>query len=228
MFNNQAVGAVIAAAGTSRRMEGIDKIFADLEGRPVLSRVIETFQKSTDIDRIIVILSQQNIAGGQALVSEGNWPKVIGIHPGGERRQDSVLKGIGELRGCDWIVIHDGARPLVTVDLIRSGLEAAAESGVAIAAVPVTDTIKVAGEDLTVQGTPPRRNLWSVQTPQIFRYDIITNAYKQLTGEVSDDASAVERLGYKVKIFQGSYDNIKITTPDDLMIAGVLWRNYGR
>jgi 2-C-methyl-D-erythritol 4-phosphate cytidylyltransferase len=227
MFENQTVGAVIAAAGSSRRMAGVDKIFADLDGTPVLARVIDIFEKCELIDIITVILGQQNLAAGQDLVAKLHSTKVLGVFPGGERRQDSVVQGLSHLQDCGWIVIHDGARPMVTSDLIKNGLEAAMETGSAIAAVPVTDTIKLAGEDLIVQGTPPRHNLWSVQTPQVFRFDIIDTAYKQLKHDVSDDAGAVEHFGNKIKIYQGSYENIKITTPDDLAVAAVLWRKYG-
>lgn len=228
MINNQKVGAVIAAAGSSQRMSGIDKIFADLIGAPVLSRVIDVFQECKAVDQIVIIINQHNLDKGKNLVAARSWPKVSGIYPGGEKRQDSVTRGLEQLHDCRWVIIHDGARPLVTTDLIQRGLDTAGETGAAIAAVPVTDTIKVASEDLLVQGTPPRRNLWSIQTPQVFRFDIIESAYKQLKYEVSDDASAVEHLGFKVKIYQGSYDNIKITTPEDLEIAGLLWRKHGR
>jgi 2-C-methyl-D-erythritol 4-phosphate cytidylyltransferase len=124
--------------------------------------------------------------------------------------------------------IHDGARPLVTAELIQRGLAVARETGAAVAAVPVTDTIKIAGDDGIVRETPPRSNLWAVQTPQVFRYDIISDAYRQVTAEVTDDASLVERLGYRVKLYMGSYDNIKITTPDDLALAQVLWQKYAK
>ncbi len=117
------------------------------------------------------------------------------------------------------MVIHDGARPLVTVDLIEHGLEAARETGAAVAAVPVTDTIKGVGDDRIVHQTPPRQNLWAVQTPQVFRINIIAEAHRQAKSEVSDDATLVEQLSYKVKLYMGSYDNIKITTPDDLALA---------
>lgn len=228
MIGNEKVGAVIAAAGSSQRMSGTDKIFADLNGAPVLSHVVEVFQECTAVDQIVIIINQYSFDKGRNLIANNSWPKVTGIYPGGERRQDSVMRGLEKLQDCHWVIIHDGARPLVTTDLIQQGLETAMETGAAIAAVPVTDTIKVAGDDHFVLGTPPRRNLWAIQTPQVFRFDLIDNAYKQLKLEVSDDAAAVENLGYRVKLYQGSYDNIKITTPDDLLIAGVLWRKHGR
>ena len=228
MIGKEKVGAIIAAAGSSQRMKGIDKIFADLDGVPVLSRVIEVFQESAAVDEIVIVISQSNLEMGKSLVSANSWPKVTGIIAGGERRQDSVIRGLEELHNCNWVIIHDGARPLVTNELIQQGLAAAMETGAAIAAIPVTDTIKVAGDDLIVQGTPPRRNLWAIQTPQVFRFNIIDSAYKQLKYEVSDDAGAVELLGHKVKLYQGSYDNIKITTPNDIAIAGVLRRKHDR
>jgi len=218
----QKAGAVIVAAGSSQRMGGADKVFAPLRGKPVLTRVVDTFQKCDSIDRIVVVLSKQNLEKGKQLVVENKWSKVTDICPGGERRQDSVIAGLDCLGNCGWVVIHDGGRPLVTVELIESGLDAAAETGAAVAAVPVTDTIKVAGDDMIVQGTPPRQSMWSVQTPQVFRYDIITEAYRMLKYEVTDDARAVERAGGSVKIYAGSYDNIKITKPDDLALAEFL------
>jgi 2-C-methyl-D-erythritol 4-phosphate cytidylyltransferase len=112
-------------------------------------------------------------------------------------------------------------------DLIEQGLETAQETGAAIAAVPVTDTIKLAGDNQIVQGTPPRNNLWAVQTPQVFRFDIIERAYRQAAGEVTDDASLVEKLGQEVRVYMGSYDNIKVTTREDLAWASLLLRNKG-
>ena len=220
------MGAVIAAAGSSQRMDGADKVFALLGGEPILVRVVDVFQRCNPIDQIVVVLSKQNLERGKQLVIEQGWSKVIDVCAGGRRRQDSVAAGLGRLSNCDWVVIHDGARPLVTVDLINRGLEAAKETGAAVAAVPVTDTIKLAGDDRIVHQTLPRQNLWAVQTPQVFGIKIITEAYSRANGDVTDDASLVEQLGYRVKIYMGSYDNIKITTPDDLALAEVLWRRY--
>jgi len=121
------------------------------------------------------------------------------------------------------VMVHDGVRPLVTAELIERGLAAAEETGAAIAAVPAGDTIKVAGEDEIVHQTPPRQNLWAAQTPQVFRYSILAQAHQRAQEDATDDASLVERLGYKVKLYMGRYDNIKITTPDDLILAEVLW-----
>jgi 2-C-methyl-D-erythritol 4-phosphate cytidylyltransferase len=224
----QKTGAVIVAAGSSRRMGGVDKMFALLGGEPVLVRVVDVFQECEAVDQVVVVMNESSFKQGQELISERRWPKVTDVCAGGARRQDSVLAGLNRLGGCDWAVIHDGARPLVTAVLIERGLEAAKETGAAIAAVPVTDTIKVAGDDRIVNQTLSRQNLWAVQTPQVFSLDIITGAYKRAIGNVTDDASLVEQAGCKVKLYMGSYDNIKITTPDDLVSAEVLWQKYGK
>ena len=221
--NQQKVGAIIVAAGRGERMGGVDKMFALLSGKPVLARVIDVFHRCLSVSQIVVVVTEESVERCQQLVAEQGWHKVTEVCPGGRRRQDSVAAGLSRLKSCHWVVIHDGARPLVTEELIERGLVEARETGAAVAAVPVSDTIKVAGDDRIVQETPPRGNLWAVQTPQVFRYDIINQAYHQATAEVTDDASLVERLGYKVKLYMGSYDNIKITTPDDLALAQVLW-----
>ena len=224
--NQQKVGAIIVAAGRGERMGGMDKMFALLGGKPVLARVIDAFQKCKPVDQIVVVISRENLGPCQQLVAEQGWSKVTEVCLGGERRQDSVAAGLSRLNQCKWVAIHDGARPLVTVELIEQGLEAARETGAAIAGVPVTDTIKVADSDGVVQKTLRRQNLWAVQTPQVFRFDILTRAYQQATVEVTDDATLVEGLGYKVKLYMGTYDNIKITTPDDLILAEALWQKH--
>lgn len=228
MYEGEKVGAVIAAGGSSRRMGGADKLFALLNGKHVLGRVLEVFQSCPVVDRIVLVLSRENLVRGEDLRKQADLSKLTDIIPGGERRQDSVIAGLGLLPECGWIVIHDGARPLVTPEIIERSLEEAQETGAAVAAVPVTDTIKVAGDDLLVQGTPPRGNLWSVQTPQTFRGEIIRQAYDALKYEVTDDARAVEIAGGKVKLFTASYDNMKITTAGDIALAEILLKNDGK
>jgi 2-C-methyl-D-erythritol 4-phosphate cytidylyltransferase len=222
----EKVSAIIAAAGDSQRMGGVDKLFAPIAGRPVLARVIDTFEKCKAIDQIIVVVSSKNIEKCRRLVVSEGWSKVTGVCPGGKQRQDSVAEGLKRLKYAAWVVIHDGARPLVTIDLIEKGLEVARETGASAAALPVTDTIKVAGADGIVRQTLPRQNLRAVQTPQVFRIDVIQNVYWHAFSEATDDASLVEKAGYKVKLYPGSYDNIKITTPADLAMAGALWTEH--
>jgi 2-C-methyl-D-erythritol 4-phosphate cytidylyltransferase len=203
-------------------MDGIDKVFAQLGGRPALAYVLDAFEKCESISQIIVVVSKANLAKCRELVAREKRSKHIEVCAGGKRRQDSVAVGLKQLKDCDWVVIHDGARPLVTKELVERGLEVARETGAAVAAVPVTDTIKVAGDDRIVRQTPPRQNLWAVQTPQVFLVGLISKAYQKAKGEVTDDASLVEALGNKVKLYMGSYDNIKITTGNDLLVAEAL------
>ena len=226
--SQETVSAIIVAAGDSKRMGGIDKVFAPLGKRPVLARVIDVFEKCPSVHNIAIVVSRQSLENASRLVAEQKYIKIAGICPGGERRQDSVYAGLGKLAPCDWVIVHDGARPLVTAELIERGLEEVKETGAAVAAVPVIDTIKLSGDDMLVQGTLPRNNLWAVQTPQVFRYSIITDAYRHMKYEVTDDATLVERAGYQVKLFMGAYENIKITNQEDLAIAEVLVKKYGR
>jgi 2-C-methyl-D-erythritol 4-phosphate cytidylyltransferase len=213
------VGAIIVAAGKSQRMSGTDKIFAPLAGQPVLLRVLQSFIDCPRIDRMVVVLNNRNYDEGKELIVEQNWEKEVAVCIGGKRRQDSVVAGLKLLGDCDWVVIQDGARPLVTIGLIEDGLEAAQETGAAVAAVPATDTIKLADKDMIATQTLPRDSLWLCQTPQVFLYDELIKAYREATAEVTDDAQIIELSGGKVKLYMGSYDNIKITTPADLAMA---------
>ena len=163
------------------------------------------------------------------MLARGGWEKPVEFCLGGERRQDSVAAGLQHLdRDWTWVVVHDAARPLVTPGLVERGLKAAAEVGAAVAAVPVADTIKLAGADGTVKQTLERGSLYAVQTPQVFRRDIIDTAYHRVTGDATDDASLVERAGYRVRLFPGDHDNIKVTTPEDLVVAAALWKERQR
>lgn len=220
------VSAIIVAAGEGQRMEGIEKMFAPINGRPALARVLDTFQRCKKIDAIIVVTSAKNIDACRKLVKAEGWSKVKDVVVGGKRRQDSVAEGLKRAKDADWVVIHDGARPLVTIDLIERGLAAAKETGAAVAAVPVTDTIKEVQTGEIVHRTLSRENLRAIQTPQVFRRDIIEKAYQNAAGDVTDDAALVEKAGYQVKLYPGSYANIKITTPDDLAVAEALVKKH--
>ena len=216
-------GVVIVGAGSSQRI-GVDKVFLPLAGTPLLAWSVDVCQSCEPVSQIVIVLNESKLDLGRRLVAERGWSKVMEVCLGGDRRQDSVRQGLGKLKGCDWVIIHDGARPFLTLDLIRHGLEAAQSTGAAVAAVPVKDTIKIGNGDLMVKGTLDRQELWAVQTPQVFRFDIISKAHEQITGDVTDDASMVEQLGYQVKLYMGSYNNIKITTPEDLALAEVIAR----
>ena len=215
----EKVGAIVVAAGRSERMGGVEKIFATIDNKPLIAYSVDTFQRSPIIHSIVLVLTKDKVDIGLDLVKKYNWTKVSAVCAGGTRRQDSVSEGLKRLGKADWVMIHDGARPCVTPDIIERGLEAACECGAAIPAMPAADTIKVVSPDSYVKDTPPRDKLWSVQTPQVFRFDIISDAHLKTKGNVTDDASMVESLGHKVKVFKGSYTNIKVTTPEDLIIA---------
>jgi len=218
------IGAIIVAAGKSQRMSGTDKIFTPLAGQPVLLRVLQPFIDCPSIDRIVVVLNNRNYDEGKELIVEQNWEKEVAVCIGGRRRQDSVLAGLKLLGDCDYVVIQDGARPFVTIDLIERGIDAAMENGAAVAAVPATDTIKIGDKDMIVKQTLERDGLWICQTPQVFLYDALIKTYLEAKTEVTDDAQIVELAGGKVNLYPGSYDNIKITTPADLAIAEMLWK----
>jgi 2-C-methyl-D-erythritol 4-phosphate cytidylyltransferase len=219
--SNLKLGAIIAAAGDSQRMGGRDKIFASLGAKPLLAWSVDICQECDLIQQVVITLSNSNLKLGQELKEERAWSKVT-LCPGGLRRQDSVKEGLRRLRDYGWVMIHDGARPFLTLDLIQKGLQAAKETGAAVAAVPVKDTIKLANDNGLVRETLQRNRLWVTQTPQIFRLDVITEAYEKLTMEITDDATAVEHRGHRVKLYMGAYNNIKITTPEDLALAEII------
>ncbi len=221
----EKVGAIVVAAGVGKRMGGADKIFANLAGKPLLARTVDVFQRCPAIDQVIIVLHEDRLQEGWQLIKENRLSKVSDICPGGVRRQDSVKEGLQKLCDCQWVVIHDGARPCLSQTLIDEGLDEARQSGAAVPALSVTDTIKVVDSDSFVVETPLRQHLRSVQTPQVFRYDIISEAYRRSDSDVTDDATLVENLGYRVKVYPGSDTNIKVTTPEDLYLAEAFFRN---
>lgn len=215
-------GAVIVAAGRSERMQGIDKSLAIIDGRPLLDRLLDVFHHCQRIDELVLVLGQENLESGRSMAAKGAYTKPVRCCTGGSRRQDSVRAGLEQLGGCRWAVIHDGARPLVSRDLVDRGILEAYQYGAAVAAVPVKDTVKRSTAEGLVAETPSRDDLWLVQTPQVFRFDLIWEAHVKVTEDVSDDASMVEKLGHPVKLYPGNYANIKITTPEDLALAAVI------
>jgi 2-C-methyl-D-erythritol 4-phosphate cytidylyltransferase len=215
------IGAVIVGAGSSQRM-GRDKMFLSLAGEPLLTWSVDTCQKCQLVDQIAVVLNVTKVELARKLAAERGWSKVVELCAGGRRRQDSVRQGLNELEDCDLVIIHDGARPFLTEDLIRDGLEAVQVTGAAVAAVPVKDTVKLGSSDMMVRSTLIREDLWAVQTPQLFRFDIISEAHEVIKDDVTDDATMVENLGYRIKLYMGSYNNIKITTPEDLAVAELI------
>ena len=216
------VGVAVVAAGESRRMRGVDKLFATIAGRPLLAHCLATFDRSPWVHSISVAASASGIEDVQELVRRRGLAKVVSVVEGGARRQDSVLNAVRGLGEVDVILIHDGARPFVDQCIIERAVAAANEWGAAVAAVPVKDTIKVVDSDLSVVDTPSRDGLWAAQTPQAFRLDILLRAHSEVNDDVTDDAAMVEAIGHPVKLFMGSYLNFKVTTPEDLIFADAI------
>ena len=223
-YSEAPLGVIIVAAGTSRRMAGVDKIFAPLLGLPLIAHVVETVQSCTLVRELVLVLSPDRVGLGQTLAKERGWRKVTSVCQGGNRRQDSVRLGLERLTPCPWVAVHDGARPCIGPELLEQGVEAAQETGAAVAAVPARDTIKVVSSLGLVESTPPRDTLWMVQTPQVFKYDLLLQAHRTCQETVTDDAAMVEDLGHRVKVFMGSYSNLKVTTPEDMAIAELFLR----
>lgn len=218
---------VIVAAGSSRRMAGRDKLWIPLAGRITLARTIDVFVASPAISILVLVLNPERLEAARELCTREGWPKIGGLVPGGTRRQDSVRSGLEKLAQIApetrWVMIHDGARPLVSPEILQTGLQAVQEHQAVVAAVPVKDTIKQA-QDGVISGTLDRSQLWAVQTPQIFSFPLIRYAHTNwpVQSDVTDDAALLEHLGHRVAIFPGSYTNLKITTQEDLLIAEAL------
>lgn len=216
-------GAVIVAAGTASRMGGIDKVMAPLGGEPMIVRTVRAFQNCGAIAEIVVVTREDLILSITSLCR--GMDKVKAVVAGGASRQESVARGLSALSGqMKLAAVHDGARPLVSDAVIDRTVRAAHSYGAAAPAVPVKDTIKVVKGGL-VMATPDRNALRAVQTPQVFDFDLLRGALEKAEKDkaaVTDDCSAVERLGMKVKIVEGEERNLKITTPLDLKIAALL------
>ena len=214
-----AVGVAIVAGGASRRMEGRDKLFIPVLGRPLLLYCLEAFQNSPHVDRISIATASGSVARVRDLALVYGVSKVVSVVTGGARRQDSVANALDALGEVEIVMVHDGARPFVDDAIIERAVDAVRESGAATAAVPVKDTIKVASLDMTVAATPPRNTLWAAQTPQSFDLELLREAHRTISDDVTDDAAMIEMLGRPVKLFMGSHDNIKVTTPEDIPVA---------
>ena len=221
-----AVIALVPAAGMGRRMgAGINKQYLQLGGMPILARTLRLFEDAPFVDLIVPVIPEDEIAFcREQVVERYGFRKIREIVAGGKERQQSVLNGLRSLNGRaddDIILIHDGVRPFVSQHMVQRSIEVARECDGALVAVPVKDTVKVV-EDGIVTTTPLRETLWLAQTPQTFRYGVIRAAHEIADAEQflgTDDASLVERLNDKVHIVIGDYRNIKITTPEDLVLA---------
>ncbi|NLM03528.1 MAG: 2-C-methyl-D-erythritol 4-phosphate cytidylyltransferase [Clostridiales bacterium] len=219
------VVAIIVAAGRGKRM-GMDfnKQFILLNNKPILAYTLEKFEKTESIDEIVLVVGKDEIGFvKENIIDKYSIKKVSKIVAGGKERQDSVYNGLLAVKEhCSIILIHDGARPFIEEELIEKSIDMARKMGAVVVAVPVKDTIKRVDNDMKVIDTLKRDELWSIQTPQTFQYKLLKKAYdlnRENKDIVTDDAMMVERLGGTVNILKGSYKNIKITTPEDLIIA---------
>ena len=216
-------GAVIVAAGSASRMGGIDKVMADLGGEPMILRTVRAFQNCDAIASIVIVTREDLIQPIAGLCRD--MKKVVAVVAGGGSRQESVHLGLNALpKGTKLAAVHDGARPLISWQVIDRVVRAANTYGAAAPAIPVKDTIKVVSGGL-VKETPDRATLQAVQTPQVFAFDLLRGALKKAETDgasVTDDCSAVERTGMKIKIVEGDERNLKVTTPMDLKIAELL------
>lgn len=216
-------GAVIVAGGNATRMGGIDKVMADLAGEPMIRRTVRAFDECEAISEIVVVTRADLIEKIMGICRE--FPKLTAVVVGGESRQASVQNGLNALSGkVKLVAIHDGARPLISWQVIDRAVRAANSYGAAAPAIPVKDTIKVVSGGVVVQ-TPERETLRAVQTPQVFDIDILRAAHAKLASDgaqVTDDCAAVERMGMSVKIVEGDERNLKVTTPMDLRLANML------
>ncbi|MCA0758381.1 2-C-methyl-D-erythritol 4-phosphate cytidylyltransferase [Paenibacillus sp. N4] len=218
-------GVVIVAAGRGTRMGTKEsKQYLRLGDKPILVHTLELFQSMDTVKEIVLVTGSGDLDRCGEWVRQYGLTKVSSVVAGGKERQDSVLCGLKAL-SAEWVMVHDGVRPLVTADAVRVCCERAEQSGAAVLAVPVKDTIKQVNEAGVIQSTPDRRSLWAIQTPQAFRRALLLEALERALAEGfmgTDDAMAVERLGVPVTVAEGEYTNIKITTPEDLPWAEFL------
>lgn len=227
-MNKKTCTAIVLSAGQGKRMgTTIQKQYIQLDGKEIICHTLETFQNSSVIDDIVLVVGKgQEEYCKKEIVEKYHFTKVWKIVEGGEERYHSVLNGLREITHQGYVFIHDGARPFVSEEIMERAYDAVCRFGACVVGMPVKDTVKIADEETFISKTPDRRFVWQVQTPQVFRTDMVKEAYEKMIQsgytQATDDAMVVEKmLGKKVKLVEGSYENIKITTPEDLDIAKV-------
>lgn len=218
------VTAVVVAAGKGKRMGKEEKIFISLSGKPLIIHTLEALSNFSIINEIIVMVSRLNCERARReIMKKYHLRKVSQIIIGGATRTDSVYKGLKNVdEETDFVLIHDAVRPFISNKIVIAAVKKAGYFGAAVVGVPVISTIKKVTKDLTVDSTLAREKLWNIQTPQVFKRKLINEAYHRARSkriQATDDSSLVEKIGHRVKIVMGSYDNIKVTTPQDLAVA---------
>jgi 2-C-methyl-D-erythritol 4-phosphate cytidylyltransferase len=228
MIDDLSVGVVMVAAGQGRRMRTqTSKPFLSFQGQPVLLHTLQIFETHPEVEQTVVVTKESEIAQTKQLVQAAGCQKVTEVVAGGKERPDSVYQGLAYISTA-FVLVHDAVRPFVSPEAISRLLQSVRMHGAAILAVPVKDTIKQVDDAGIVERTPDRSRLWAVQTPQAFRTQLLRQAYEQgfaqPAADVTDDAMLVEQLGIDVRVVQGEYTNIKLTTPDDLLLAEVIYQ----
>ena len=229
MYRDQTFSAVVLAAGSGKRMGiSVAKQYLPLLGKPLMVYALDVFAKSPVDEIILVAAPGETEYCRRQIVEKYGIEKVARIVEGGQERYDSVYAGLQAVTGT-YVLIHDSARAFLTGEIVLRAMDAVIACGAAVVAMPVKDTIKEAGADGIVSGTPDRSRLWSVQTPQCFETKLVRNAYGKLMGQeeihVTDDAMVVEQMtAHPVRLIEGSYENIKVTTPDDLLVGEAILR----
>ncbi len=217
------ITAIVLAGGSGKRMGGsCKKQYMLLADHPVLSYSLKTFQKSC-VDEIILVTNEKEYCHKE-IIQKYHIDKVTNIVPGGAERYHSVYAGLLAAGECSYVLVHDGARPFLTQEMINASIEAVKEYHACAIGMPVKDTIKIADKENFAIKIPARESVWQIQTPQTFSYSLLLKAYQKVLAEqpegITDDAMVIEYGGYtKVKLIRGSYENIKITTPEDMTIA---------
>ena len=228
MYKNMKYTAIVLSAGKGSRMKSdIPKQYLMLQGKPVLYYALKAFEESA-VDEIILVTGEgDEDYCRREIIEKYGIRKVKAVVSGGKERYHSVYNGLCAAGEPDYVLIHDGARPLVTVEIIERAMESVTHTQASVVGMHVKDTIKITDDGDMVSATPERKNVWMVQTPQAFSFSLVKNAYEQMLEHedttITDDAMVVEKIAHhKVQMIEGSYSNIKITTPEDMKIAEIL------
>lgn len=217
--------AIVLAAGAGKRMNTkVHKQYLEVAGKPVLYYTLKAFEESAVSDIVLVTGAGEEDYCQKQIIKKYGFEKVKAIVTGGKERYHSVYQGLLAAEGADYVLIHDGARPLVDSAIIQRSMDAVLKYQACVVGMPVKDTIKIVNEEQFAKETPDRNKLWQVQTPQTFSYILVKEAYQEMLEQedaaITDDAMVVERMtSVPVKLIEGSYRNIKITTPEDLLVA---------
>ncbi|MCI6065362.1 2-C-methyl-D-erythritol 4-phosphate cytidylyltransferase [bacterium] len=226
-MEKQKYAAIVLAAGSGKRMNSkVHKQYLIIQDRPVLYYSLKAFEDSAVDEIVLVVGKGEEKFCRKEIVDKYGISKVKAIVEGGKERYHSVFEGLKQTSDADYVLIHDGARPFVNQDIIRRCMQEVQKYQACVVGMPVKDTIKIADEEGYAKQTPDRKNVWMIQTPQTFSYALIYEAYEEMLKTedtaITDDAMVLERIkGKKSKLIEGSYRNIKITTPEDLLIANV-------